>query len=481
MFSGANFINGRWIYKIPPHFTSLNPRTEKELGTFPVTTAEEVNEAVQVAKSAQKAWRELSRVQRGEYFDNLCRIIKRDASLMAQHISDETGKHINESVAEVNEALHMAQFTFGKSRMPNGDVIPSEIAEKDSYVIRKPKGVVGIISPWNFPYAIGAFWCAAPALLEGNTVVWKPSEDTPMVAQLAMQQYAEAGFPDGVINLIHGDGMVGASLVYNKGVRHYCFTGSYKVGQFIRQVCALQDNKTCSLEMGSKSAVIVCADTDMDMAVKACLASAYKLSGQRCVSAGRILVERQIFDEFASRFVAESQKVELGPLINRQQLERVSEYNRLATTDEHTQILLSSSHLGAGNFISPHIYTTKWNVPESRKFLVEEVFGPHVALIPFDSLDEAISIYNDTRFGLSCAVLTNDYRKMRRVRSECDFGLGYVNLPCIGAESSLPFGGVKNSGYGGSSAAGTFDNVVNKVTWTVNHGEEIKMAQGLQL
>ena len=142
---------------------------------------------------------------------------------------------------------------------------------------------------------------------------------------------------------------------------------------------------------------------------------------------------------------------------------------------------LSAKTTDSGHFITPHIYTTKWNVPETRSFLIEEVFGPHVALIPFDDLDEAISIYNDTDFGLSCAVLTNDYRKMRRVRNECEFGLGYVNLPCIGAESSLPFGGIKNSGYGGSSAAGTFDAVVNKVTWTVNHGEEIKMAQGLKI
>jgi aldehyde dehydrogenase (NAD+) len=479
MFIGMNYINGSWT-SFREGFKSINPRTEEELGEFPNTTNQEVLDAVAAAKNSQKTWRELSRVHRGEYFDNLCQIIKRDTPFLVEAITKETGKSENESIAEVNEYLHMVQYTFGKARMPNGEIVSSEISDKDIFIMRKPKGVISVITPWNFPYAIFA-WCAAPALLEGNTVIWKPSENTPMVAQMAMAQYVEAGFPDGVINLLHGGGHVGSELVYNKDIKHYCFTGSYKTGQFIRQICAVQGNKTCSLEMGSKSAVIVCADADMDMAVKACVASAYKLSGQRCVSAGRILVEHQVFMEFARRFVEESQKVELGPLINRHQLEKVSEYNRLATTNEYTQVLLPSSHLGSGNFISPHVYATKWNVPESRRFLVEEVFGPHVALIPFDDLDEAIAIYNDTNFGLSCAILTNDYRKMRRVRNECDFGLGYVNLPCIGAESSLPFGGVKNSGYGGSSAAGTFDSVVNKVTWTVNHGEEIKMAQGLKI
>jgi aldehyde dehydrogenase (NAD+) len=480
MFEGYNYINGSWEPITNASFISFNPRNEQQLGNFPRSSDAEIKDAVKAAKLSQKSWCQLSRIQRGEYLDKLCSIIKNKSNYLAKAITEETGKNINESIAEVNELLHMTQYSFGRSRMPIGEIIPSEITEKDSYIIRKPKGVVAVITPWNFPAAI-FFWCAAPALVEGNTIVWKPSEETPMIAQLVMQMYAEAGFPPGVINLIHGDGHVGSELVYNKDVRHYCFTGSYKVGQFIRQICATQHNKTCSLEMGSKSAVIVCADANMDMAVKACVASAYKLSGQRCVSAGRILIEHQIFDEFAKRFVEESWKVELGPLINRQQLEKVAEYNRLATTNEYTQVLLPSCHLGSGNFISPHVYTTKWNVPETRKFLIEEVFGPHVALIPFDDLDEAISIYNDTNFGLSCAVMTNDYRKMRRVRDECDFGLGYVNLPCIGAESSLPFGGIKDSGYGGSSAAGTFDNVVNKVTWTVNHGEEIRMAQGLQV
>jgi aldehyde dehydrogenase (NAD+) len=476
MHIGMNYIDGTWT-PFRPDFQSIAPATENELGLFPQSTPAEVIEAVQAAKTAQKKWKQISRVKRGEYFDKLCQIMKRDTPFLVEAITKETGKGENESLAEVTESLHMVQYVFGKSKMPVGEINPSEIPEKDCFSIRKPKGVVGVISPWNFPYNIGAFWGAAPAILEGNTVVFKPSEDTPMVAQMAVSQYVEAGFPAGVINLLHGNGKVGEELVYNDDVNHYCFTGSYKVGQFIRQICAIQGNKTCSLEMGSKSAVVVCADAQMDLAIKACVASAYKLSGQRCVSASRILVEESIFEEFSNKFVEESKKVDLGPLINKDQLDRVISYNELANTD----VLLAGKKCGtSGFFVSPHVYKANWQFPEERKFLVEEVFGPHIALIPFKDLDEAIKIYNDTEYGLAFSIITNDYRKMRKAREEADFGLGYVNLPCIGAESQMLFGGVKNSGYGGSSAAGTFDAVVNKVTWTVNCGADIKMAQGLK-
>lgn len=492
MFVGMNYIDGAWLPH-RPEFASKNPATEDEWGIFPVSTSDEVREAVDAAKKAQKGWRQLSRVKRGEYFEALFKALQFRSESIARMISAETGKHLNESLAEINEAIHMAQYTFGKSRMPVGDILPSEIAEKDSYVIRKPKGVVAVISPWNFPLAIGGFWCAAPALLEGNTVVFKPSEDTPIIGQIITQLYEAAGLPPGVFNLIHGDGIVGASLVTHPDVSHICFTGSYEVGKTIRLSCAAQGKKSCSCEMGSKSAVIVCADADIDMAVKACTASAYKLSGQRCVSASRLIVEHQIYDEFVSKFIEASRKIrvgdplgeveiDMGPLINRAQRDRVLDYNQLALGDEYTQVLLPGHMLnGKGYFVTPQVYTTKWREHESRRFLKEEVFGPHVAILPFDDLDEAINIYNDTDFGLSVAVCTNDYRKMRKVRDECEYGLGYVNLPCIGAESGAPFGGIKKSGYGGSSAAGTFDSVVHKVTWTVNHDQEIKMAQGLKL
>lgn len=493
MYVGMNYIDGNWIHH-RPEFSSINPSTEEEVGLFPTSNQAEIDEAVAAAKKAQKSWRQLSRVKRGEYFEKLYKLLEDRSWQIARMISSETGKNLNESVAEINEAIHMAQYTFGKSRMPIGDILPSEIAEKDSYVIRKPKGVIAVISPWNFPLAIGGFWCAAPALLEGNTVVFKPSEDTPIIGQLITELYHEVGFPPGVFNLLHGDGAVGRYLVEHRDVNHICFTGSYAAGREIQLTCASQGKKSCSCEMGSKSAVIVCADADLDMAVKACVASAYKLSGQRCVSAGRLIVEHQILYQFVQKFIVESKKLlvgnpldpdvnfDIGPLINKAQMERVLHYNRDIENDENSQILLQGCRLGEkGYFITPCVATTQWQKNEKRNFLKEEIFGPTTIIISFDDLDEAVEIYNDTDFGLSVAVCTNDYRKMRKIRDECDFGLGYVNLPCIGAESGAPFGGIKKSGYGGSSAAGTFDSVVHKVTWTINHAQEIQMAQGLKL
>lgn len=482
-----NFIDGSWVPH-RPDFKSINPATEEELGLFPTSTQAEINEAVAAAKKAQKSWSQLSRIKRGEYFEKLIQFLKADVNYLAKLISSEVGKNLNESMAEINEAIHMVEYTYGKSRTSVGEILPSEIAGKETFVIRKPKGIVAVICPWNFPAAI-SFWTAAPALLEGNTVVFKPSEDSPAVGQRIAQLYEASGFPPGVFNLLHGDGRVGRSLTEHCDINHICFTGSYAVGREIQLICASQGKKSCSCEMGSKSGVIVCADADIDMAVKACIISAYKLSGQRCVSASRLIVEQSILDKFIDKFVEASKNIkvgsyednaDMGPLINEHQLDRVIAYNDMTLLDPDTKVLLNHKvYATKGFFLTPHVYTTKWKKNESRTFLKEEVFGPHVAIIPFETLDEAIEIYNDTDFGLSVAVCTNDYRKMHKIRNECDFGLGYVNLPCIGAESQNPFGGVKKSGYGGSSAAATFDAVVHKVAWTVNYDEEIKMAQGL--
>lgn len=490
-YVGKNFINGVWE-PARSDFLSDNPSTEEEVGTFPRSSKEEITRAIKSARDSQFTWRSLSRIARAEYFDKLCQVIKNRIYYIVEYISKETGKTKNESLAEVNEALHMAQYTFGKGRESYGEVLSSEIALRDSYVIRKPKGVVAVIAPWNFPFAIGGFWCAAPALLEGNTVVFKPSEDAPVVGQIIAELYKEAGFPPGVFNLIHGNGEVGNALVHSD-VDHICFTGSAEVGQSIRRICADSWHKTYSCELGSKSAVMVFADSDIKLALNAAIASAYKLSGQRCVSSGRILVENSIFFEFAEKFVEMSKRVKIGdplddnnpdvmmgPLINRKQLNRVVEFNRLAASDKYTQVLLTSTHPeGKGHFLTPFVYTTKWRFPEKRPFLSKEVFGPHVALIPFNNLDEAISIYNDTEYGLALGVITNDMKKAREVRERCDFGLGYWNSGSIAAESHLPFSGVKKSGVGGGSVAATFDAVTHKVTWTVNHGP-LSFPQGLK-
>ncbi len=488
---GRLAIAGEWS---PPRsdFQSLSPANLAEVvGTFPSATIAEVNAAVAAARQAFPAWRRTSRILRAECFDRLAQLIKRDTDSLAELMARECGKNITECRAEVIEGLHMVQYVFGNGRAGvYGEVIASEIAEKDAYVRRKPWGVVAVITPWNFPFAV-PLWMLGPSLLEGNTCVFKPSEDTPAVGQRMMELFAEAGFPAGTVNLLHGAGETGEAIVRNPGVNVVCFTGSYDVGKRIQEISATMHDRMVAAEMGGKNAVIVCDDARFDLAVTAGILSAFKTTGQRCVSASRILVHEALIDRYAAAFTATATRLKFGdpldaksfagPVIHQESVNKILGYNALAR-EEGATVLLAGGTLQPvpnekGCFLSPFVYRTEWK-PGMRS-IREEVFGPHVALIPFANDEDAARIANDTDYGLSLAVITEDYRRMRFFREECDYGMGYVNLPCIGAEVHLPFGGVKKSGNGHPSAAALVDSVTHKTAWTVNHGTEIKMAQGL--
>lgn len=490
--TGYHLIGERRIRDGAEAFESLSPANRRNvIGAFPKGTPAEADAAVAAARAAYPSWRRTSRIYRAELFDNLSQLIKRDVDALAHLMASECGKVLNECRAEVIEGLHMVQYVFGTGRMPIGHIVASEIAEKDAFVRRKPWGVAAVITPWNFPFAV-PLWMLGPTLLEGNTVVYKPSEDTPAVGQRLIELFLEAGFPPGVINLVHGDHVAGEALVKNPGVNIVLFTGSWEVGSRIQKISADFYDRIVACEMGSKSAVIIFDDCKFDLAVSAGILSAFKTSGQRCVSSGRLLVQRSIVDRYADAFVAVARRLHIGdpldpqsftgPVIHEGAVEKVLFYNDLAKK-EHAQVLFDGGRLtdgprAQGCYLAPFIYRQE-HKPGVRT-VREEVFGPHVAIVPFNDLDDAIRIYNDTDYGLSLAVITEDYRKMRHIREECEFGMGYVNLPSIGAEVHLPFGGVKKSGNGHPSAAGLVDVVTHKVSWTVNHGEEIKMAQGLK-
>jgi aldehyde dehydrogenase (NAD+) len=489
--AGRHLIGGKSITAATAAFESLNPANLKEtIGSFPKGTTEDAQRAVASARAAYPVWRRSSRILRAELFDKLAQLIQREADNLARLMARECGKVVTECKAEVIEGLHMVQYVFGTGRMPTGSVLASEIPEKDAFVLRKPWGVAAVITPWNFPFAV-PLWMLGPSLLEGNTVVFKPSEDTPAIGQRLIELFEEAGFPTGVINLVHGDHVPGEALVRDPGVNIVLFTGSYEVGKRIQLLSAEHPDRIVAAEMGSKSAVIVCADARLDLAVTAGIVSAFKTSGQRCVSAGRILVAESLIDRYAEKFVAMAKRLRIGdplnatyftgPVIHKASVEKVLSYNELARK-EGAKVLLDGGQMSgpdhaAGCFLSPFIYRIE-HKPGVR-CIREEVFGPHLALIPFKTNEDAARIYNDTEYGLSLAVITEDYRAMRYFREECEFGMGYVNLPCIGAEVHLPFGGVKKSGNGHPSAAGLVEAVTHKIAWTVNHGTEIKMAQGL--
>lgn len=488
---GRHFIQGQWVNASNSTFASVNPaRVDETIGIFPRGTINEANSAVAAARDAFPAWRRMSRIQRAERFDSLAQIVKRETDDLARLMARECGKVITECRAEVVEGLHMIQYVFGTGRMPLGDVLASEIAEKDAFMRRKPWGVAAVITPWNFPFAV-PLWMLGPSLVEGNTAIFKPSEDTPAVGQRLIELFEEAGFPRGVVNLLHGDHVAGEALVRNRDVNCILFTGSFDVGRRIQELSAPLFDRIVASEMGSKSAVIVCDDARLDLAVTSALISGFKTSGQRCVSAGRVLVHESLLRPFAEKLVQTAQRLRVGdpvdannftgPVINQTAVDKVLHYNGLAK-EEGAKIWLDGGRLTGGEyaqgcFLSPFIYQIEHR-PELR-CIREEVFGPHLALIPFRANEEAVRIYNDTDFGLSMAVITENYRTMRYFREECNYGMGYVNLPCIGAEVHLPFGGVKKSGNGHPSAAGLIEAVTHKTAWTVNHGEEVKMAQGL--
>lgn len=488
---GRQLIDGRWIDG-GELLENRNPaKFDEVIGKFPRGTAADADRAVLAARRAFPDWRRTSRIKRGDLFIKLAELIRRDVHKLAETLARESGKIVDEARAEVIEGLHMVEYVCGMARQPIGDCVASEIAGKDLYVRLKPRGVVAVITPWNFPFAV-PLWMLGPSLLEGNTVVFKPSDETPEIGAQLTELFVEAGFPAGVINLVQGLGEeVGDAVARHDEVDVVCFTGSYEVGSHIRRLAADSDHKTCACEMGSKSAVIICEDARLDLAVNAALLSAFKTTGQRCVSAGRVIVHRKMLDKFERDFVDRAASLNFadpftsgafaGPLINQSSVDKVLKYNTLAK-QEGAKVLLDAGRLTDGGrdkgyFVGPFVYRQEYG--PNKRTIREEVFGPHLAIIPFDTDEEAIRIYNDTRYGLSMAVVTEDYRRWRLFRDECDYGMGYVNLPCIGAEVHLPFGGVKRSGNGQPSAAALIESVTHKISFTVNHDYEIKMAQGM--
>jgi aldehyde dehydrogenase (NAD+) len=490
-WTGRHYIRGGWC-ESGSAFENRNPaRFDEVLGLYPRGGSEEVDQAVASARQAFGPWRRTSRIKRGDLFERLAGLIRQQVDRLALILTRETGKVLNEARAEVIEGLHMVEYVFGTARQPTGHVIASEIEAKDLYDRRKPRGVVAVITPWNFPFAV-PLWMLGPSLVEGNTVVFKPSEETPQIGQELVVLFEQAGFPKGTVNLVHGLGEeAGDALARHADVDVICFTGSYEIGAHIRKLAAESDHKTCACEMGSKSAVIVCEDARIDLACDAAILSAFKTSGQRCVSAGRVLVHERRIEEFTEGFLDRARRIRVGdpldpssfcgPVINAAAVKKVVSYNELAKR-EKAEILLEGGpmtgpdHKG-GYFLSPFVYRQR-HAPGIRT-VREEVFGPHLALIPFGDDDDAVRVYNDTPYGLSMAVITEDYRRWRYFRDECDYGMGYVNLPCIGAEVHLPFGGVKRSGNGQPSAAALVDAVTHRTAFTVNHDTSITMAQGM--
>ena len=491
-----HYVDGEWTAgESEETFTSESPATGETLGEFHRGTPADVERAIAAADAAEEEWRALSRVQRAEYLWDVFHALKSNVDEFGETVSAECGKEISEGRADVVEAAHMVEWAAGDARHPKGDIVPSEIPSKDAYMRRKPRGVTGCITPWNFPVAI-PYWHMAVALVEGNTVVFKPAEQTPLCANLIAELFDEAGLPDGVFNMVHGFGDAGEALVDSDDVATVLFTGSAEVGHMIAQEVAADPGKRAACEMGGKNGIVVTEQADLDIAVHSAVMSSFKTTGQRCVSSERIIVHTDVYDEFKERFVELAERVPvgdplsedtfMGPLIEAEHREKVVGYNELAE-EEGVTVLVDRTHLDDaeipdghedGHWIGPFVYEA--DPDEPLRCTHEEVFGPHVALLEYDGdIERAVEVHNDTDYGLAGAVISENYRQINYYRDHAEVGLAYANLPCIGAEVQLPFGGVGKSGNGYPSAREVIEAVTDRTAWTLNNSKDIEMAQGL--
>ncbi|SFJ28031.1 aldehyde dehydrogenase (NAD+) [Halobacillus dabanensis] len=454
-----NFIDGIWRNPSTGEATDvINPATSETLVQVPLSSAADVEAATEAAKKAQKQWALVPAPQRAEVLYRVGLIMKERKERLSQLLTMENGKVIEEARGEVQEGIDMAFYMAGEGRRLFGQTTPSELKDKFAMSVRAPVGVVGIITPWNFPIAI-ATWKSFPAIVAGNAVVWKPATETPIMAFELAKIFEEAGLPKGVLNVVFGSGStVGEAMIDQEDIRVISFTGSNEVGRGIAGKCG-QRLKKVSLEMGGKNAVIVMDDADLSLAVEGILWSAYGTSGQRCTACSRVMVHEKVKNELEERLQKEIAKlsigdgldesIKVGPIINRKGLEKIKSY--ISIGKEEGAKLLTGGYImengshKKGNYFAPTLFT---DVKPDMRIAQEEIFGPVVSLIPIQSFEEAVEINNSVEFGLSSSIFTRDVNKVFAAQRDLDTGIVYVNAGTTGAEIHLPFGGTKGTGNG---------------------------------
>lgn len=455
----ANYINGEWVTPDDVVYTPvLNPATGENITEVPLSPREAVSEAAKAAKEAQKQWALVPAPQRAEILYKVGNLLKARKEQLATILTMENGKVLEEARGEVQEAIDMAFYMAGEGRRLFGQTTPSELKNKFAMSVRAPVGVVGIITPWNFPIAI-ATWKSFPAIVAGNTVIWKPATETPLMAYALATIFEEAGLPKGVLNVVFGSGStIGDEMVENDEIRVISFTGSNEVGREIASKCGHKLKKV-SLEMGGKNAVIVMDDADINLAVDGIIWSAFGTSGQRCTACSRVIVHEKVKKKLEQGLLKSMKNisigngldhnVKVGPIINKTSLEKIKGYIEIGV-QEGAQLLTGGSVLdegeyASGNFFVPTVFT---NVKPNMRIAQEEIFGPVISIIPVKNLDEAIEVNNSVSFGLSSSIFTRDVNKVFAAQRDLDTGIIYVNAGTTGAEIHLPFGGTKATGNG---------------------------------
>jgi acyl-CoA reductase-like NAD-dependent aldehyde dehydrogenase len=485
-----NFINGEWVEaRSGQTFEDRNPANTSELvAIFPSSTAEDVNDAVAAAKSAFAKWRLVPAPRRAEILYRTAESLVKRKEELSREMTREMGKPLAETRGDVQEAIDMTYYMAGEGRRLFGQTVPSELPSKFAMSVRDPLGVVGMITPWNFPMAIPS-WKIMPALVCGNTVVVKPAEDTPLSNYNLVQILTEAGLPPGVVNIVNGMGPdAGAPLVVHPDVGAVSFTGSSDTGRIVNQACA-PTFKPCHLEMGGKNIIIVMEDANLDLAVEGAVWGGFGTTGQRCTAASRVAVHSKLHKEFLERFVSRVKALKLGdgldpgtdvgPVINEAQLGTVTKYVEIGK-NEGAKILCGGhradgGELSRGWFYEPTIFS---DVDPKMRIAQEEIFGPVVTVLSFSSFDDAIEIANRVKYGLSASIYTRNVNHAFQAMRDLETGIVYVNAPTIGAEIQLPFGGRKGTGNGHREAGtAAIDFYSEWKTLYVDYSDRLQRAQ----
>ncbi len=472
-----NYIEGKWVEGHSPsgvvegHSPSgvvagslhsfeanRNPACPKQvLGQATKSSAEDIKRAVGAASCVQRAWVKIPRPKRGEYLAKCAAYLEKNIEILATLLTEEEGKNLNESRGECLKAIRVLEFMASESRRPVGEMLPSEMPGTMIYTTRMPLGVVGIITPWNFPVCIPA-WKIAPALLEGNAVVFKPASLTPATARFLVKAFEETGLPPGVLNLVYGSGStVGNALIADSRVRAISFTGSNEIGA---QVHALAAKRFCrtQLEMGGKNPVVVLEDADLDCAADAVVMGAFGSTGQRCTATSRVILVPQIREVFVQKLLERVRKIKvgnglkdptaMGPVVDENQYKAVLSAIQKAKKDG-AKILCGGEPLAdeqGGYFISPTVFD---GVNPASDLAQKEIFGPVLAILNAKDFEQALELANNVEYGLSASLFTQDISSIQRFNAEIECGIVHINSATVGGEAQAPFGGVKQTGLGG--------------------------------
>ncbi|HYH84402.1 MAG TPA: aldehyde dehydrogenase family protein [Pyrinomonadaceae bacterium] len=455
-----NFIGGEWVESVSANrVENVNPaNTDDKLGVVRLATRDEARRAVESASEAFRAWRTTPAPARGRIVARAARMLEDDKENLARLLTREEGKTVSEARGEIQRAANVADFVAGEARRMKGETIPSELPSNFAYTLKQPHGVVAVVTPWNFPVAIPV-WKIAPALVAGNTVVFKPATVTPATAVRIVEIFAEAGIPAGVLNLVLGSGSeAGDEIVNHRAVRAISFTGSNGIGIKLYEQSARRGVRV-QCEMGGKNPVVILEDADMSLAVESTAQGAFGSTGQRCTATSRAVVVESVADEFVSRITERAKSLrigdglsadtDVGPIVDAAQFKSVLGYIDVGREDGAELLCGGEPAVGAGLskgfFVKPAVFD---RVTPDMRIAREEIFGPVLSVLRVKDFEEALQVANDCEFGLSSSVFTNDAARVFRFVDEIETGMTHINSPTTGGEAHVPFGGIKSTGIG---------------------------------